>query len=88
MYTDQQIAEKVASILVEAFELEEEDLTPDATLFEKLGLDSLDSVDLVIALEKSFDFKIDREKDEKKFAKIRLLQDVYDFIREKTEDSA
>ena len=48
------IEEKVKNVLVDEFELDEAELSPDATLYDDLGLDSLDSVDLVVALEKTF----------------------------------
>ena len=60
------IHEKVKRVLIEEFELEENDLTPDANLYDDLELDSLDGVDLVVALEKEFDFKISREQDEER----------------------
>jgi len=84
--SEQEIIERVRKILVEVFELHEEDLTPDATLYDQLGLDSLDSVDLVVALEKEFGFKIERATDEEKISAMRQLQDIYDFIHYKLEE--
>ena len=72
--------EIVKSVLVNEFELEEDDLIPEANLYADLSLDSLDSVDLVVALEKAFNFKISREKDEERIRAIRTLNDIYDFI--------
>ncbi len=72
--------EIVKSVLVNEFELEEDDLIPEANLYVDLSLDSLDSVDLVVALEKAFNFKISREKDEERIRAIRTLNDIYDFI--------
>ncbi len=81
--TEQEIAERVKKILVQEFELNEEMLKPGANLYEELGLDSLDSVDLVVALEHEFNFKISRNTDEAKIRAIRTLSDVYGFIIEK-----
>jgi acyl carrier protein len=83
--SEQEIIERVRKILIEVFELREEDLTPEATLYDQLGLDSLDSVDLVVALEKEFGFKIERATDEERISAMRQLQDIYAFIQFKLE---
>jgi len=80
MITRKKVQEIVKSVLVNEFELEEDDLIPEANLYADLSLDSLDSVDLVVALEKAFNFKISREKDEERIRAIRTLNDIYDFI--------
>ena len=82
--TKQEIAERTEKILIELFELEDEELTPESSLYEELGLDSLDSVDLIVALEKEFEFKIERSVDEEKIRAIRLLSELYAFIEEKS----
>jgi acyl carrier protein len=69
--------------LVEEFELEDVQVTPEALLYEHLGLDSLDSVDLVVALEKEFGFKIDRSADAEKLKEIRTVQHVCEFVGSK-----
>lgn len=81
--TEQEIAQRTNKILVDLFELEGEELTPESSLYEELGLDSLDSVDLIVALEKEFEFKVVRSVDEEKIRAIRLLKDLYGFIEEK-----
>jgi len=81
--TEQEIAERVKKILIKEFELKEEDLTPEASLYEELGLDSLDSVDLVVALEHEFKFTVVRNLDEEKIRSIRNLSDIHRFIIEK-----
>lgn len=81
--TEQEIAERVKKILIKEFELKEEDLTPEASLYEELGLDSLDSVDLVVALEHEFKFKVVRNLDEEKIRSIRNLSDIHRFIIDK-----
>lgn len=78
-----EIADKVKKILIDLFELGEEELNDDASIYEELGLDSLDSVDLVVALEKEFDFKVVRNVDEEKIRSMRLLKDVYAFVEQK-----
>ncbi len=81
--TEQEIADRVKRILIEEFELKEEELTPEASLYDELGLDSLDSVDLVVALEHEFNFKFVRNMDEEKIRSIRQLKDIYHFIIDK-----
>ena len=78
-----EIAARVKKILIDLFELSEAELNDDASIYEELGLDSLDSVDLVVALEKEFDFKVVRNVDEEKIRSMRLIKDVYAFIEEK-----
>lgn len=75
--TDQQIIDLINTALEEEFELEEEDMQPEAFLFDDLELDSLDIVDLVVVLEKAFQFKI-REEDS--IQEIRTLGDIHRFV--------
>ena len=56
------IFETVKKVFVDEFEIDGNLITRDSLIFEELGLDSLDSVDLIVALEKAFNFKIDRAK--------------------------
>ncbi len=67
----------VNAILVDEFECEAAALAdPTAKLNEDLGLDSLDGVDLVVAIEKSFRYRIP----EQEARSIRTLQDIYDQV--------
>ncbi len=83
MMEEHDIKNRVHTILIEEFEIDEHKIDADATLFESLGLDSLDSVDLVVALEKEFGFKVVRSKDEETIRSIRQVKDVYDFVEHK-----
>ena len=83
--TPEMIHEKIKKVLIDEFELEESDLTPDAHLYDDLELDSLDGVDLVVALEKEFNFKISREHDEERIRSIKTISDIYDFIQIKRD---
>ncbi len=56
-----EIEDKVKRILVDEFEVDEEKITPEARLIEDLGIDSLDFVDIVVLVEKTFGFKIKPE---------------------------
>ena len=75
--TEQEIIEKTNLVFEESFEIEKARLIPEANIFVDLGLDSLDIVDLVVALQSSFGVKI---RNEEKVRDIRTLQDLYQFI--------
>jgi acyl carrier protein len=77
MISDEQVHQRVAQIMAEEFELEPESLQPDATLYEDLGLDSLDAVDMVVALEKAFGMKM---TDEEAVRAVRTLGDLFDLV--------
>lgn len=71
------IVSQVNKIMVEGFEVDSDLLTPEAHLKDDLGLDSLDGVDLVVALEKTFGCRI-AEEDARQ---IKTLQDIYSHIQ-------
>jgi acyl carrier protein len=71
------IIQKIDEILIEEFELEAEAVVPEAQLREDLDLDSLDGVDLVVALEKAFDFRIDG----KVVVEMKTVGDIHDYVR-------
>jgi acyl carrier protein len=77
--TEQEIIEITNRVFEELFEIEKGKLHPQAHIFQDLGIDSLDVVDLVVALQKSFGVNI---RNEEKVRNIRTLQDIYDFIAE------
>jgi acyl carrier protein len=62
MISDAEIRRQVIEIIAEEFELDPARLVPEATLYEELGLDSLDAVDMVVAMEKSFAVKLANEE--------------------------
>jgi acyl carrier protein len=80
-----EIFEKVKTVFVEEFEIEEGLITKDSLIFGELGLDSLDSVDLIVALEKTFNFKIDRANDSPVIAQIRSIQDIINYVESKKQ---
>ena len=59
------IEERVREIVVEQLGVNPEQITPEAKFVEDLGADSLDTVELVMALEKEFSFEIPDEDAEK-----------------------
>ncbi len=60
MPSQEQIFEKVRTALVDALGVDEDEVTPEATLVGDLGAESIDFLDIVFRLEKAFDIKIPR----------------------------
>jgi acyl carrier protein len=71
-----EINEKVKQIIGEQLGVDEAEVTPSASFVDDLGADSLDQVELVMALEEAFDLEIPDEDAEK----IRSVQDAIDYI--------
>lgn len=73
------IIQKINYFLVEEFEVDNEDIQPDANLKDTLGLDSLDYVDLVVSIESNFGVKLV----EVDFVGVATFQDFYNLIEDK-----
>ncbi|OPY59404.1 MAG: Acyl carrier protein [Pelotomaculum sp. PtaU1.Bin035] len=73
------IADKVKSIIVEQLGVEEEEVKMEASFVDNLGADSLDIVELVMALEEEFDLEIPDEDAEK----IRTVGEAIKYIQER-----
>ena len=74
--TETDIIATVNRVVAEEFEAEPEQLVPESSLREDIGLDSLDAVDLVVALELAFGFRIPEEE----VREIRTMGDIYERI--------
>jgi len=70
------IEERVRKIVVEQLGVKEEEVTKEASFVDDLGADSLDTVELVMALEEEFECEIPDEEAEK----ITTVQQAIDFI--------
>lgn len=75
----EEIVEKVNDFLTEEMEIEGNLINDDAKLKEDLGLDSLDFVDIVVIVEKTFGFKIKAED----MGNVHIMKDFYDYIQSK-----
>ncbi|RNC81770.1 MAG: acyl carrier protein [Phycisphaera sp.] len=58
--TQDDIFEKVQEVLVDALAVDDDEVTPEATLTSDLGAESIDFLDIVFKLEQSFGFKIEQ----------------------------
>jgi acyl carrier protein len=76
------VAEKVKSIIVEQLSVDEEEVTPDASIVDDLGADSLDRVELVMAFEEHFDIEIPDEDAEK----ITRVKEAVEYIEGRTKN--
>lgn len=85
---DARIREKIDRVMMDEFELEPADMRPEALLKDDLDIDSLDGLDLLLAMNKAFNVKVPEER----MQGIRTLQDVYDVaaqvIAEQTSGAA
>jgi len=77
--TKEVIIDKINDFLIDEFEVESDDIAPEANLKDTLELDSLDFVDLVVAVESNFGVKLIGED----FVNVESLQDFYDLIDKK-----
>ena len=68
------IYEEVSALLVKVFEIDPQDITPEARLYEDLELDSIDAIDMIVHLQKKIGKKIKPED----FKTVRTVQDVVD----------
>ena len=72
-------AEKIRQIIAEQLGVKAEDVTPQASFIDDLGADSLDTVELVMALEEEFSIEIPDEDAEK----MRTVSEAIKYIEEK-----
>jgi len=79
----EEIIEKVNEIFVDEFEVDGDVISPELNLKDTLGLDSLDYVDLVVAIESNFGVKLG----EADFVGIASFQDFYNLIDSKIQNA-
>lgn len=81
---EQDIIRMTNEVFMNSFEIQGDRLVPEANIFNDLGLDSLDIVDLVVALQKKFGVII---RDDERVRTIRTLGDIYNFIQSVKKES-
>lgn len=69
--------EKVKKIVAEKLSVEPDEVVPEASFVDDLGADSLDLVELIMAMEETFDIEIPDEEAEK----IQTVQDAMNYIK-------
>jgi acyl carrier protein len=74
------IEEKLFTIVADKLGVDRSEVTPDAVFIDDLGADSLDLVELIMAMEEEFGFEIADEEAEK----LRTVGDVLNFIKART----
>jgi len=75
------VQDKVKQIIVEQLNVEEGEVTPNASFVDDLGADSLDRVELIMAFEEAFDIEIPDEEAEK----IKTVQNAVDYIEKNSK---
>ncbi len=76
------IEERVKKIVVEQLSVKDEEVSNESSFVDDLGADSLDTVELVMALEEEFDCEIPDEEAEK----IQTVQQAIDYIKKNSEE--
>ena len=71
------VEEKITKIICEQLDVDEKNVVPEASFVDDLGADSLDQVELIMAMEEEFDISIPDEDAEK----IATLKDAIDYIK-------
>ena len=79
--SSEEVFEKVKSIIVEQLQVAENTVTEEASFIDDLGADSLDLVELIMALEEEFDIEIPDADAEK----VVTVGDVVDYIKENVQ---
>lgn len=77
MATEQPIEQRVADIIAEQLGVSKEEVVPEASFIDDLGADSLDIVELVMAMEEEFDIEIPDDDAEK----IQTIGDAVAYVR-------
>ena len=72
------VEEKVRKIIAEKLSVDVDEVVPAASFVDDLGADSLDLVELIMAMEESFDIEISDDEAEK----LQTVQDAINYIKE------
>ena len=77
---EQSIEQRVREIIVNQLNVNDEQVTPEASFLDDLGADSLDTVELIMAFEEEFKDEIDGEIPESDAEKLQTVGDVVKYI--------
>jgi acyl carrier protein len=77
-----QLEERVCELIVEQLGVSREEIVPEASFIDDLGADSLDIVELVMAMEETFDIEIPDDDAEK----IQTIGDALSYLRERVQN--
>ncbi|MBP3710791.1 MAG: acyl carrier protein [Treponema sp.] len=81
--TKEEIFDKLKTILVKEFEIDEDSITPEAKLADDLDLDSIDSIDLIVKMKDFIPGKVDPAI----FKTVKTMQDVVDALLPYTQQA-
>ncbi len=73
------VEKKIKQIIAEQLGISEEEISPEASFIEELGADSLDIVELIMAMEEEFEMEISDEDAEKMLS----VQDAIDYVKKR-----
>lgn len=76
-----EIEESINSIIIKQLDLKKEQISEDASLFEDLGADSIDIVELIISFEVKFGIEIPDED----IFNLNYLKEIYKYIKQKID---
>ena len=82
---NKEVYERIVDTLVVDFQKDRDEIKPDTALKDELDLDSLDRVDLVVALESAYDVEISEGSDDtvkKQFYQCKTVQEIANFLTE------
>ncbi len=79
---EQSIEQRVREIIVNQLNVNDEQVTPEASFLDDLGADSLDTVELIMAFEEEFKDEIDGEIPESDAEKLQTVGDVVKYIED------
>ncbi len=80
--TKEEIFKKIVEVLVDSFEIDPQTVYPTAHLMDDLDLDSIDAIDLAVAIERETGLDVSEEE----LRSLRVVQDVVDLIHRRLGD--
>jgi acyl carrier protein len=75
--TDNDIFDRVTTIITEITDIPKAELLPDKSLREDLEIDSLTTIEVAVAIQDEFDIEVEDEK----LKEMKIIQDVVDLVR-------